>query len=184
MDKITERQTYVLVGQFMKEWAIVEIVIDRLVAGALGLDSTQALVVSKVLQLKAKVSLIMNMIKLLPKHNDDNEIFKKIHRELEKLTKDRNMVVHSTFFVSKNGQQVDFCGANIVDEKPDLLFASWTDQDFFDRFERMHNLLGELEELRKILKFSPNILGLVRVLFGAQPNIYTMEFGTGADNSP
>ena len=182
MDEITDQHSYILVGQFMKEWSIVEIGIDRVVAGALRLDSTQALVVSKSLQLRAKISLINAMISLLPKPDEDESIFKQVRRELDQLTKDRNAIVHSTFHASENRRQVHFFGANITDGQPDLLLHSWTRQDFYDRFKRMHDLLGELEELRKILRLSADIQGLAGVLSRAQHNIFTTELRTEEDN--
>ena len=181
MGEITEVRSFVLIGRFMKEWAIVELGIDRVVSGALGLNDPQSFIVSRELGTRAKVTLIKKMISTVPKYNDDSKIFKKVIGELDNLLKDRNIVAHHNFFPSKDGARMDFVGALISEGKPDLFVDSWTVQDFLDRFKRMHDLVGELEELRKILKNTTSVLNLASVLSGTQPSIFTMEFSPEKD---
>lgn len=174
--KITMHWSYALVGQFMKEWSLVELATNRVLSGALQLNNSQSRIICKTLRFRTKFILIRKMTKSLPQYGNSREHFDTIINTLRDLNDDRNMVAHNEFHPSDDEKCVNFY--EISTDRTDLGYVlkdSWDTDNFLDRFSRMRNLTNSLETLRRQLRQSDSHLTLAEIMTSARFNILLME---------
>ena len=172
MEQTIDDDAFVLVGKFLKEWSYVEIGLDRIISGALGLSNMQSLVFSKALTYRVKMKLIRTLSNALIK---EEETHKEILRKIEEINYIRNIVVHNHFRLSKDKQSVEFLTISAVNKKTKLMVETYSSRQFLDYFETMNGLHKDFEKLRKELKQSISDDKLVEALSNTPSNFIATD---------
>lgn len=136
----------------MYEWAAAEIVVDRIMASALNLDSQQSFLFGKVLSFHQKLRMLSVMINLTQMDEDGKEAFRVQNRGLFALEKDRNIVAHNLFSPSESGEAVEFFTVTANSGKLMAPDTKWTEKDFLDRYRKLRTIMRELKIFGMLLE--------------------------------
>ena len=97
MPKTSLQQSFVLVGQYIQNWAMLEFTIDGTIEEGLGLNAMQCCVILPNLSVRNKLDVLHVLISHSMMGEDDKKHYRKVVEHCSNQSKDRNTIVHSGF---------------------------------------------------------------------------------------
>ena len=164
MQNTSLNSSYTLVGMFMQQWAVTEAFIDAAIARALELNHKQTTVVISLLRMRQKLDLLAQLVNCSIMPQEKKCHFSKLIKKIVKLSEERNVVAHSSFFDIGRDIGVVFNKKKAKNGELDFQPIIWSADDFDSRFRQMKNLQGELEYLVIALKSSNGLFRLAEAM--------------------
>ena len=133
--QIDEKTCFTLVGQFLRDWALMEMQLNDVIGAALELNGAQKFIVCSNIQFRDKIHIARTAVDIATAR-DKAEHYKSELVKLGKFTTERNMVAHDVFGVSDDRDGVIFL---VTQAKGRLKFPEivWTKRDFEKRQQKM-----------------------------------------------
>ena len=170
MGDISLERSYSLVGQFMCQWALVESVVNRVIAEALKLDTTQSFIISTILSTRQKIRVLSTLVNLSPINETQKLFYKRTMQELDDKIIIRNIIAHSPFLPSKDKQSIEFLRVQLKKGEIRAPEIKWSEKEFLSYFQDLVTLSKELDLLNIIFKQAKAHQALAEALCGTQTN--------------
>lgn len=146
MARITEEYSCTLVGKFMREWAIAEAELDKLIATALRIDNIESWVISTAIPVSHKWNIAKSFVRLSQMNDVDKTEFKSLEKCFNELVAARNIVAHCMFSPEVNENVVIFLRfASKGTLKSEL--DKWPESQFLKHVESIRSFKRGLEVL-------------------------------------
>lgn len=168
---IDENECYILVGQFLQAWAIMEHHLNKAIAAALELDYLQSQIVCSNVNFYSKVHILKTAIDSSNIQSaDEKKHFKKVLDALKSFSVERNMIAHDPFAPNKEETGVYFL---VTKAKGSLQFPepTWGRKDFKERYDKIDAFIIILENIEKELIKQTNLKALAQALFAPTPDL-------------
>jgi len=172
-----ETRAYALVGRFLHKWAIMEFVLHKVIAKAMGLDKPQMIILAVNMDFVKKVYVARSTVSMSILDAGEKKHFDSVLVELEKLANTRNVIAHCSFGPMAKGDGVTFnyYKAKSKFEVPDW---DWSIADFDAADEKLNGICHELDALEGKLANSALVKALLESR-AKQPPMFGGLFGLG-----
>ncbi len=156
MKRITEKQSFLLVGEFMHYWSLTEAVVDELILVITGLNYMYFYAIVPEIPVAKKLDIAKTLLRQLEADNT-NEFDEQLEA-LRNQIQYRNVVAHYPFFPTPDADTLTFArfaskGRYGSWNNPSIQVIRWSEAEFADRiksvrgvFEKLYPLVLGLQE--------------------------------------
>lgn len=170
---------FIAVGRFMFSWAALENEVNRFVTAAMGLGSTEGIIVCSNLQFRDKMHIVTTALNEFGPNNKEWTVkSKEIAKEIRALNVVRNIVAHQFFSPDQRGG-IQFY-IRKAKGKLNLDGTVWSASEFADFSLRIYAAAHEIEALCARIKARLTRRSLASGLLGAARAYYEEDEDTGA----
>lgn len=149
-------RTVALVGQFLQQWAAIELGMQNVIGEALEIKSISLSILSANIRFRDKANILRTLIDVSDHvfDADKKEHFKKVIRELAEYSATRNMIAHDPFLATEDGLGTEFITVKAKGNfaRPEII---WKAREFREAVKKLRQFSDELDKLEDIFKDHP-----------------------------